>query len=174
MLHHSSSLHVSVELPQDIFLKFDMIWLKSDKNTLCEDLSIFIMLIAVQHILQLNSSKQRNHYSTSTAMLSSFALLTAVSRLTIQWECNAAFTCLVTPQRHRVTFYQQCTHFPKSSHLKILGPKNITWSKFHTQDPQIRCYCTKFDYHGHWAQEICTPLHYSCIAHLVKHHSKST
>jgi hypothetical protein len=43
--------------------------------------------------------------------------------------------CLIL---NKPSYYVYTIFFQKSSsHLKILGARNVTWSKFHTDDPQI-------------------------------------
>jgi len=54
---------------------------------------------------------------------------------------------------------QRCTHFPKiRSHHRILCARRVTWSKFHTEDPNIWCLCTKFCHLCDPAARICTSL----------------
>ena len=66
---------------------------------------------------------KRNHYCTSTAMLSSFALLTSISRFTIQWECNVAFTCLQSLHEGIML------HFISIVHISKKQPPQNSWSQ---------------------------------------------
>jgi len=43
-------------------------------------------------------------------------------------------------------------------HLKILGARSVTWSRFHTEDTQVLGgHCTKFSYCGDLAPRFCSP-----------------
>ena len=128
------------------------------------------MLTAVQHILWLNSNKKRNHCCTSTTMLSSFAL-TATSRLTIQWECNAAFTRLQSFHEGTTLRFISSTHiFQKAATSKLLVPKIYnepsSTLRTHISDVTVQSLVTM----ATTPKKFVHPLHYSRIAHLVKYH----
>jgi hypothetical protein len=79
---------------------------------------------------------------------------------------NKAFLMAVwihdTPEpREKFTYIveQGSTNFYASSrHLKILGARRVTWSRYHTQDLNISRQNTKFSSLGDLAPGICAPL----------------
>jgi hypothetical protein len=66
--------------------------------------------------------------------------------------------------------YSRGVHIFKNSrnHLRILGAKRDTWSKFLPENVQdIRCHCTKFSCHGDLTHVNYAPLCYGMWGHVV-------
>lgn len=84
--------------------------LKLGKNIrLLEDLSIFILLAAVQNYLQLDNNAQVTHCHMSKATINSFILLTATCSLTIKCISMATQYSLLLTQTHIVPQYKKST-----------------------------------------------------------------